>query len=100
MWDRELVVVDYSLGVNNKSCPAHTILVFETDANTALKLLRTDDIPIATAIASKLLKVSGARSTQISEAPLAAKLEANTEKKAGLARITIAVKGTYVVGGK
>ncbi len=90
VWDHELAVVKDSLSANGTKYPAHTITVFEADANAALELLKLDYTPIATSIGGKPMKVSGARLTQISEAPVTVLIEANTQKKADLTRLTVA----------
>lgn len=79
-----------TITVNKVEYPAHTITVFETDASTALDLLKVDYTPIAASIGGKPMKVSGARLTQISEEPVEVIVEASTEKKANLARLTMA----------
>lgn len=89
-WNQDLAVVQGTISVNKVDFPAHTITVFETDASTALELLKTDYTPIAASIGGKPMKVSGARLTQISEEPVSVFVEATTEKKANLARLTLA----------
>lgn len=89
-WNHELTVVKGTISVNKVEYPAHTITVFETDASTALELLKTDYTPIAASIGGKPMKVRGARLTQISEEAVNMLVEASTEKKANLARLTLA----------
>jgi hypothetical protein len=91
VWDRELAVVDDSMSIGGRYVPAHTITVFETDASTAMELLKVDYTPISTSIGGKPMKVSGARLTQVSESPVDVMVVGNTQKKAGLARLTLAI---------
>lgn len=90
VWDRELVVVNDSMSIGGRYVPAHTITVFETDASTAMDLLKVDYTPISTSIGGKPMKVSGARLSQISESPVDVLVVGNTQKKANLARLTLA----------
>lgn len=89
-WRHELKVVQGTITVNKVEYPAHTITLFEADANKALELWKADHTPISASIGSRPLKASGARIPQLAEDPIVVLAEASTEKKAGLAKLTLA----------
>jgi hypothetical protein len=90
-WNKDLQVVSSTITVNKKEFPAHTISIFETDASTVLDLWKADLTAVSTTITgSKPAKAVGVRIPSISEEPLTVYGESSTEKKANLARITLA----------
>ena len=90
-WNKELVVVSGKIMVQKREFPAHTISIFETDASTVLDLWRSDLTAISTTITgSKPAKAVGVRIPKISVEPVTVFGGSSTEKKANLARITLA----------
>jgi hypothetical protein len=90
-WTKDLQVVSSTILVNKKEFPAHTISIFETDASTLMELWKADLTAVSTTITgSKPAKAVGVRIPSISEVPLTVFGESSTEKKANLARITLA----------
>lgn len=88
-WNRELMVVPGTIKTKVTEFPAHVITVFETDAKTALDLLKIEYAPISTNITGNPLKVTGAKLPAVSEAPVDLLVTATTDKKAKLARLSV-----------
>ncbi len=89
-WDQRIVVTEGSMAYNARTIPAHTITIFETDGGNAIDLWHLEMTPISTAIDTKPTRATGARLAQISAEPLTVLAEATTDKKANLAKLTLA----------
>lgn len=89
-WRNELTVVPNTIKVNKVEHPGHTISIFEADASTALDLWKADYTPISTGITGKPLRALNVRLPEVSEQPIVVFAAASTEKKAGLAKLTLA----------
>lgn len=89
-WRREITVVPTTMSVNKVDMPAHQISVFEADASTAIDLWKADYTPISSGISGKPLRATNVRLPQLAEEPIVVVAEASTEKKAGLAKLTLA----------
>lgn len=89
-WNHELTVVPGTIPTGTTEYPAHIITVFETDANTALDLLKAEYVPLSVSIEGKPLMVRGAKLPGISDQPVNILLTSTTDKKANLARLSLA----------
>lgn len=89
-WDQRIAVTQGTITVDKKEHPAHTITVFEADAGTAIDLWRKELTPVSAAITNKPLRATGVRLPQLSEEPLIVLADGTTEKKAGVARLSLA----------
>lgn len=89
-WEQQLTVVSGTVTVNRVAHPAHTITVFETDANTVLDLWRTEFTPISSAVGIKPPKATGVRIDKLSSEPMTVFGQSSTDKKAKLARLSLA----------
>lgn len=89
-WEQELTVVGGTVAVNKVAQAAHTITIFETDGNTVLELWRTELTPISASVSSKPAKATGVRLPKLSEEPVLLYAESSTDKKAKLARLSVA----------
>jgi len=91
MWSNTLSVVPDSLVNGKHKLPAHTITIFESDANTVLDLWKTDYKAISQSITgSKPTKAMGAMQTAVSPTAMLVLANSTTEKKAGTAHLTVA----------
>ena len=89
-WRNELTVVPYTIKVGDKEFPAHTISIFEVDASTALDLWKAEYLPISAKVDGKPMRATSTRLPKLQEAPVTVLAEASSDKKAGLAKLTVA----------
>ncbi|HRD52741.1 MAG TPA: hypothetical protein PKY96_08840 [Flavobacteriales bacterium] len=89
-WDKSIAVVPDSLQNGAFKLPAWTIAVHEAEASDVIGWWMTDMQAVSTAVTKgKPAKAIGLRAPQLSEAAMAA-AAANQEKKADLAKLTVA----------
>lgn len=91
MWSNTLSVVPDSLMNGKHKLAAHTITIFESDANTALDLWKADFKAISQSITgSKPTKAVGAMQTAVSAMPMVVMANSSADKKTSIARLTVA----------
>ncbi|MFN3875568.1 MAG: hypothetical protein ACK4L7_06615 [Flavobacteriales bacterium] len=89
-WDKTITVIPDSLSIGAFKLPAWSIAVHEADASTVMGWLQTDMSSVSTGISKgKPAKAMGLRLPQVPGAAMAA-ADASNDRKAGLARLTIA----------
>lgn len=90
-WTNTITVVPSKLQNGKHELPAHQVSIWETDASGAMDIWKNDFKSISTKISgSKPAKAEGVVIGDLSEAPLLVLVSTITEKKAGLARLTVA----------
>lgn len=89
-WDKKITVLPDSISNGKHRLPAWTIAVFETDAGTVLDLWKNDMKTMSTALINgKPAYATGVRIAEVGEANTMF-AGATTDKKAKLARLTVA----------
>lgn len=91
MWSHSLTVVPDSLVNGKYKLPAYTITVFESDGSSVLDMWKRDQKAISQGISgSKPVKAVGVVRSDISPTPLTLLATSETDKKAGIGRLTVA----------
>lgn len=91
LWSNTITVVPDTLMNGKHKLPAHTITLFESDANTAMDLWRTEYKPLSQDVTgSKPVKAIGVTQPAVAPSPLMVLASSSTDKKAGIGRLTLA----------
>ena len=90
-WDKTITVVRDSIMNGKYKLPAFTVPVFESDADAAMDLWKTDmKTKCQEIVGGKPSKAVGAMFLAVSPTPMLMVASSTTEKKAGAGRLTLA----------